>query len=198
MYMDSVLTPSRRRPGRLIELKCRLQLAGSALNFLGEAQEASAQIISSLVPTDARVLNMGRANRRFVRQLKARQPASRVVQLRRPVSRDERETLPYRSRTFDAMNCLFSLHYWRNLPEAFSEMARALAPGGVLAFSELSVEDGAADWERTRSFAGFTAESAHIADYYRWLDSAGLRVQEAFPTFSGRHGLLIVAEKDSE
>jgi ubiquinone/menaquinone biosynthesis C-methylase UbiE len=105
--------------------------------------------------------------------------------------------LPYAGGTFHAVACLFSLHYWRNGPDAFSEMARALTPGGVLAFSEMTSEDAAADHGRTRRIAKFMTESPSVVDYYRWLDRAGLRVQEAFPTLS-RHGLVIIAEKDQQ
>jgi ubiquinone/menaquinone biosynthesis C-methylase UbiE len=194
VYMDSLMSPSVNGVKPPVASKWRLHLAGSVLHLVGGAQEASALKVASLVPPDADVLNIGRTNRQFVRQLKARQPASRVVQL----SRRELEALPYRADTFDAVTCLFSLHYWRNIPDAFPEMARTLKPGGILAFSELSAEDAAAHREGTSRVVRFITESPPIADYYRRLDSAGLRVHEALPTFYSRHGLLVIARKDSE
>jgi SAM-dependent methyltransferase len=168
------------------------------VNLLGIAQEGSGLIVSSLIPEDARVLNIGRANRRFVRQLKARRPAAKVVQLRSRVSRGELEALPYDPRSFHAVTSLFALDLWRNGPDAFSEIARTLAPGGVLAFSELSAQDVVTDRERASRITSFITNRPSVADYYRWLGCAGFRVQEAVSSYSGRHGLLIIAEKVSQ
>jgi SAM-dependent methyltransferase len=106
--------------------------------------------------------------------------------------------LPFAPRTFDAVISLFSLHHWHYAPAVFSEISRVLAPGGVLVVSGLTADDLARFDERTRRLAKYMFEIGPAAkDYYSWLDGAGLRVLEAYPTFVGRHGLLLVAEKGS-
>jgi SAM-dependent methyltransferase len=173
------------------------RLAGCVLHRLGRAQEVSAWTVCSLAPADALVLNIGRRNSRFVRQLKGAEPAATVVQLRRPLGESKSQTLPYGARTFHAVISLFSLHYWRHTPDAFSEMARVLTPGGTFVFSELSAEDLPADHKGMRRIGESMFQSVPGAvDYYRWLDRAGLRVLEADSTLSGRHGLVITAEKE--
>jgi hypothetical protein len=75
-------------------------------------------------------------------------------------------------------------------------MSRVLTSGGILVISDLSAADIAADHERTRRISKFLFEgSPAVADYYQWLDNAGLRVLEAESTLAGRHGLLLCAEK---
>jgi ubiquinone/menaquinone biosynthesis C-methylase UbiE len=104
--------------------------------------------------------------------------------------------LPYSAGTFHAVISLFSLHCWRHVPDAVLEMARVLTLGGVLIISDLTADDLAAYHGGARRIARLMFENSPAAvDYYRWLDSAGLRVLEAESTLSGRHGLFLSAEK---
>jgi SAM-dependent methyltransferase len=209
--MYSILPSSLRRADSAFASKGKSHLAGRAVHLLGRAQVVSALAVSTLAPADALVLNIGRTNSRFVRHLKTSQPAARVVSLQPTfrkaatdlqadrVSRRVPEALPYAAGTFNAVISLFSLHFWRTVPEAFSEMARVLTPGGILLVSELSVEDLAGCPERTRRIARFMFETGpRVTDYYRWLDSAELRILEAIPTLSHGHGLLFTAQKGSQ
>lgn len=196
--MQSTVSSSLQGADSPLAWNVRGHLAGSALLFFGRSQETAAWTISSHTPADALVLNLGGTNSRFVRQLKARQQAARIVRLDHLGARGEWQTLPYRAATFDAVLSLFSLHCWRQAPEALLEMARVLRPGGILIISELTAEDlaaypGGAKYIARRMFEN----SPSVVDFYRWLDNAGLRVLEAQSTLSGRHGLLLSAEKGS-
>jgi SAM-dependent methyltransferase len=202
------LTSSRH--GRAVTSTRRSHLAGSAVHFLGRAQAASALAVSALPPADPLVLIMGRASHRFVRQLKAYRPAARVAHLRHPLSghpalplvdkstRVETEALPYPDQTFDAVVILFSLQYLRCVPLAFSEMARVLAPGGILVVSDVTAEDFFVHDRRFNRIARFMFEPGPaIADFYGWLESAGLRPVEVASTLLDRGGVWIMAEKNS-
>jgi SAM-dependent methyltransferase len=188
----------------------RSHLASCAVQFLGRAQEASALAVSGLAPANPFVLNIGRRNNRFVRQLKKSQPSARVVQLRRisrgyrvrrqieTSTRREAEVLPYADRTFDAVISLYSLQYWSHVPTAFSEMARVLGPNGVLVVSDVTAEDVVGNIEAASRLSRRIFEPGPaIADFYWWLEGAGLRPLEVGPTLSGRSGLMVIAEKDS-
>jgi SAM-dependent methyltransferase len=91
------------------------------------------------------------------------------------------ERLPFRDGAFDAVTCRIAAHHFPDPPAFLDEVARVLAPGGVLAFEDnVAPADDALDRflnavERLRDP---THVRSHRASEWReWVAAAGLEVE---------------------
>ena len=92
------------------------------------------------------------------------------------------ERLPFSDETFDAVTCRIAAHHFPN-PDVFvSEVARVLAPGGVVAFEDNIVPDDdelAAFYNRFERLRDSTHGEAYAAAQWRdWFREVGLTIEE--------------------
>jgi ubiquinone/menaquinone biosynthesis C-methylase UbiE len=112
------------------------------------------------------------------------------------VERGTAESLPHPDCSFDAVITTVSFHHWFDKNAALAEVARVLRPAGLLALTDVSLDDlpgrPGAFWALVR---GRMSDMPAIADRDRLLTTAGLRVLDTLPTLHRRWITLTVAER---
>lgn len=114
------------------------------------------------------------------------------------VGRASAEALPHPSGCFDAVVTTISFHHWSDKTAAVSEVCRVLRPGGLFALTDISVDDlprwPGGLWAAARRRMD---DMPTIDERNGLLETAGLRVVEAAPTFHHRWIILTLAERPS-
>lgn len=91
------------------------------------------------------------------------------------------ECLPFRDGAFDAVTCRIAAHHFPNPPAFVDEVARVLAPGGVLAFEDNVAPAGDA-LDRFLNAVERLRDPTHVRSHRasawtEWLSAAGLVVE---------------------
>jgi len=97
-------------------------------------------------------------------------------------------TLPFADGTFDLITCFGVLHHVPKVSQTVAELARVLAPGGVLLLREPTHSMG--DWSKPRPSLTRWERGLPAGLLIECLHAAGLRVDTANPCCFSLLGLL--------
>ena len=175
---------SRRRaePVELDVLDAYARWAGAyapdAHNPLMQLEE---QAVRELLPSadGRRLLDLACGSGRYLKQLA---PAAalavgldfsgpmlaRAAELRRPLVQADLAALPLAASAFDLIVCGLAVGHLSDLSRCLSEMARVLAPGGVLIYSDFHPFGALLGWQRTfRAADGVQYAARHHVHLYQ-------------------------------
>lgn len=90
------------------------------------------------------------------------------------------ENLPYPDASFEIVSCRLTTHHFANLPQALTEMARVLKPGGKLVIMDTTVPDDA-ELDRQINEIEILRDPSHVRNYPQseWrslVDKVGLQL----------------------
>ncbi|HEX4864821.1 MAG TPA: class I SAM-dependent methyltransferase [Acidimicrobiales bacterium] len=176
--------------------------------LFGPVQRTVVASLAPRLPPSGVVLDVGCGTGRLLGRLGDVLPSSTLVGLDRSASmaetarriraelrieRGSAEALPHRDSCFDAVITTISFHHWSDKLVALQEVCRVLRPGGLLALTDLSIDDVPAP---LRPLANQRMrDMPTLLEREQLIEEAGLEVLDAFPTLHRRWITLTLAER---
>jgi ubiquinone/menaquinone biosynthesis C-methylase UbiE len=179
--------------------------------LFGPVQRSVVAAVAGRLPASAVVLDIGCGTGRLLDQIGTARPGATLVGLDRStgmveaarrlrprlnVEKGTAEALPHPDGSFDAVFTTVSFHHWHDKPAALAEVFRVLRPGGLLALTDISVDDlpGRPQplWARARQrMSGMPP----LEERDRLINATGLRVIDNSRTLHRRWITLTLAER---